>query len=368
MRNSPSFSLQASNRAAKLVDSRAEDLRKICGRRAVHVVVSVSQTTSLVTGGAGFVGSHLVERLLDAGHRVLVLDDLSTGRRSNLPQHGSSCRLVVGSILDGALVRGLVRDGWDGQGVDHVFHLAAVVGLAEIDRRPGATRRVSVRGTQNVVRAIEDDDRVRSVLFTSSSEVYGEGPYGEADLVRPVPEDGRGRYAHSKWVAERIVARAARPSLRRVIARLFNTVGPRQRGDQGLVLARWRDQLATGEPLTVYGDGCQTRCFAPVDRVVDALLQLACEPMAGQAPGDAVVVNVGSDRPISIGELARRALRVAGRDGGAIRHAPFAAAFAGGQALVDRRHRRPDLTRLRSMTGSSLDVPIDDVLRLALVV
>jgi UDP-glucose 4-epimerase len=317
---------------------------------------ATSTRTHLVTGGAGFVGSSLVGRLLARGDRVVVLDDLSTGRLDGLPLDDARLEFVHGSVLDAPLVASLAAR------VDQVFHLAAVVGLAEIERRPGATARVSIEGTEAVVAAVGASPRVRGVLFTSSSEVYRDGPFSEDRAIQLEPDDGRGGYAWAKWLAEERVAMLAEPrtegsdprtTRRVVIARLFNTVGPRQASAQGLVLARWRAELATGRPLTLFGDGRQTRCFAHVDDVCCVLERLALGPAAARA-GEAILVNVGWDQPVSVLEAARRVAGLVGRAGGgvAIERRPFAAVY--GERFRDPRHRRPDLRRLRALLGGEL--------------
>ena len=293
---------------------------------------------------------------MSGGHRVVVLDDLSAGRRANLDRVHDAVDLVVGSVLDRSLVHDLV--GW----ADHVFHLASLVGLEQLRRRPGATRTVSLQGTKNVVDgAVARTAPLTSLLFTSSSEVYGTGPFVETRALRVPVEDGRGRYAHAKWMAERAVCRALRQAPgavgRVIIARLFNTVGPRQRADQGLVLARWRDQLSSGQPVTVYGDGRQTRCFAHVDDVVERLVRLVFEPLRfdriAHPDAHALTVNVGHDRPVQIGDLARQLVERAGGDPQTgVRHVPFERAFAG-LAFRDPRDRRPDLGRLRALLGEA---------------
>ena len=318
---------------------------------------------ALVTGGAGFIGSHLCERLLEDGHRVRVLDDLSTGCMANiahlLSRPGFSYR--TGSVTDAPLVGELVASA------DLVCHLAAVVGVQLVARNQVGAMETNVRGTELVLAAAARTGC--RVLVTSSSEVYGAGPV-------PFSEDGpvalgatsqpRGGYACSKAMGEWLaLAQYRERGLPVLIARVFNTVGPRQSRRYGMVLPRFAAQALRGEPLTVYGDGRQTRCFAHVREVVDALVALTQSPSA-----DGQVINVGSDREVSMGQLAEL-VRVRAGSASTIVEIPFQKAFPGG--FVDLPRRVPDLTRLQATIGSkpglALETIVDDVLesvRLAL--
>jgi UDP-glucose 4-epimerase len=297
----------------------------------------------LITGGAGFVGSHLADALAARGDSVTVLDDLSTGCASNLAVARATgrCSLVAGDARDAALVARLVAS------VDHVVHMAASVGVRLFASDPVGTLTNNVRAAEVVFAAAAS--RGVPVLFTSSSEVYGSGteaPFREdAPLVLPPSESPRGAYATSKLLGEGLLLAHARArGLGATIVRLFNVAGPRQRREHGMVLPRFSAQASAGEPLTIYGDGTQTRCFTHVRDVVGAIMRLL-----GSEPARGLVLNVGSARETSVLELARL-VRGLARSDSALRFVPFAEAVGGG--LDDPRHRVPDLTRLRATLGS----------------
>jgi UDP-glucose 4-epimerase len=302
----------------------------------------------LVTGGAGFVGSHLVDRLLAAGDRVDVLDDLSGGRSANLGLPRAGLAFHEGSVLDERLVRALVA------GAERVWHLAAVVGVPRVLAAPRVALRVNVRGAENVLDACAAA-AVPVVLF-SSSEVYGDrgdGVLAESDVLAPGSVDQlRGSYGASKalaeWTAQALVREAGLCCL---TVRLFNTVGPRQRAGHGMVLPRFADQALRGGPLTVYGDGSQRRCFADVHDVVDHLLRLAAAPAV---PAGATF-NLGSTHELSVLELAELVRDAAGT-GAEIRCVPFGSAFPAGER--DVRRRVPCLERLRAAVGSLPSTPL----------
>ncbi len=298
----------------------------------------------LVTGGAGFIGSHLCERLLARGDEVLALDDLSTGRRSNLEACLSHPRfeLVVGSVLDETLVQDLVADAGG------VFHLAALVGVRLVLERPTSTIETNVLGTRNVLAAATRSGA--RVLFASSSEVYGKSerlPSAEDDpLLLGATREPRWSYACSKalgeWMAFAHVREHGLPVL---VLRFFNVVGPRQRGSFGMVLPRFVRAAQSGAPLTVHGDGRQTRCFLHVADALDALLGLWDEPRAWGR-----VFNVGSEHEVSIQELAERVLEAAASHA-PIAHMPYREVY--GPEVSDLPRRVPDITRLRQLTGFS---------------
>ncbi len=310
--------------------------------------------TSLVTGGAGFIGSHLCERLLARGERVLALDDLSTGTRANLARCLAHPRfeLVVGSVLDEALVRDQVSRA------EGVFHLAALVGVRLVLERPSATLETNALGTRHVLAAAADSGA--RVLFASSSEVYGRSerlPSHEDDpLLLGAAGGPRWSYACSKALGERMaLARARENALPVLVVRFFNVVGPRQRGDFGMVLPRFVRAACGGEHLTVYGDGAQTRCFLHVSDALDALLALWDEPRArGQ------VVNVGSRQEVSILELAW-AVREAAASRSPIARMPYREAY--GMESGDLPRRLPDTARLRELTGCAPRIGLDEVIR-----
>lgn len=308
----------------------------------------------LVTGGAGFIGSHLVERLLARGDEVVVLDDLSTGRASNLAAVRLDPRLefVHGSVLDEALVSRLV------QGVEGVFHLAARVGVRLVLEQPSATLEVNVLGTRHVLAAAAR--RGARVLFASSSEVYGKNerpPFAEDEpLLLGATREPRWSYACSKAMGEWLaLARAREDRLPVVIVRFFNVVGARQHGEHGMVLPRFLAAARAREPLEVYGDGLQTRCFLAVEDAVERVLALWDEPRAlGQ------VVNVGSARELAIGELARRVVAAAG-GGLPIVHMPYREAY--GMEMSDFRRRVPALERLEGLIGPRPERSLDELVR-----
>ena len=296
----------------------------------------------LVTGGAGFIGSHLCERLLADGHEVVAVDDLSTGSTANLAVARSHrrFRFVRGSVLDARLTGRLVAK------TDAVAHLAAAVGVLLIVESPVRTIETNIRGTEVVLEAAARRRAV--VLLASTSEVYGKSskvPFAEEDdtVLGPTTK-GRWSYAASKLVDEFLALSYWKErGLPAVVARLFNTVGPRQSGRYGMVLPRFVEQGLKGGPITVFGDGRQTRCFAHVEDVVGALAALLRNRRARGG-----VFNVGSDEEISIGALARLVRKKTGNRA-AIRRIPYDRAYEEG--FEDLRRRVPDLARLRRLIG-----------------
>jgi UDP-glucose 4-epimerase len=296
----------------------------------------------LVTGGAGFIGSHLCRRLLERGAAVTCLDDLSTGRAANVADLLEHPRFTwrPGSVLDEALVDELVA------GARTVHHLAARVGVALVAEQPSATLECNVVGTRNVLQSCVQH-RARVVL-ASSSEVYGknESPPFQEDgpLLLGATREPRWSYACSKaWGEWLAFAHARESGLKVLVVRFFNVVGPFQRPDFGMVLPRLVRAARGDRPLTVYGDGRQTRCFLHVEDAVSAVLALTEAPAAwGQ------VVNVGSDEEVSIGDLAER-VRAASGTSAPIVHMPFAEVY--GTAMHDFVRRVPDLSRLRGLTS-----------------
>lgn len=311
------------------------------------------RSTVLVTGAAGFIGSHLVERLITDGHRVVGLDDLSTGRPDNLLAASEDSRfdLVQGSVLDRALMMSLTR------GTTTVFHLASHVGAAYVERHPEDTLVNAVNGAQAVLSAVAE--RRIPLFFASSSEVYGNSavlPLVEtADLVVGPPATPRASYALAKGSVELLVAGYVHSGGMAVIGRLFNTIGPRQSPAYGSVVPVFLDRALAGLPLVVEGDGEQTRCFTAVGDVVTAV----CALMSGDAANGATV-NIGSTEETTIAELARLVLALTGSPS-PVRHTPYVAAH--GPGTRDVRRRVPDTAQLRRLTGSGCETPLEHTLR-----
>jgi UDP-glucose 4-epimerase len=310
--------------------------------------------TSLVTGGAGFIGSHLVEALLAAGRRVLVLDDLSTGSLANLEQvrHHPHLQVVIGSVNDEARLSELVAQA------DDVYHLAAVVGVRLVLEEPIRTVTTNINPTEALLRLLEP--RPRPLFLASTSEVYGKNPKTplaeDDDLVLGSTSRARWVYACSKALDEYLaLSYHRRMGLPVVVGRFFNVVGPRQLGRYGMVLPRFVDQAKAGGPVVVYDDGQQVRCFAHVADVVRGVLDLMGSPAAVGR-----VFNLGSDEPVSIRALAERVVRLVD-PGVAIEHIPYATAYAPG--FEDIRYRVPDLTRVRETIGYRTQHHLDDILR-----
>lgn len=316
---------------------------------------------TLVTGGAGFIGSHLVERLLDRGDEVTVIDDLSTGRAANLPGAGHSVARL--RFIEADLSRAL--DALTGrERFDEIYHLAAAVGVAKVLETPIECIETNVGQTSAVLRFAlhhgRRDGRPASVLITSSSEVYGKSdrvPFAEEDDCVYGPTTAwRWSYAASKAIDEYLaLAYHRQHGMRAVVARLFNTVGPRQVGEYGMVLPRFVGSALRGEPLIVFGDGFQTRCFCDVRDVAPALERLlGAEDCAGR------VFNLGSDRPISIGDLARRVVSVLGSRS-EIRLMPYDEVYSEG--FEDPRRREPSLARTRLVIGFEPSIPLEQTIR-----
>ena len=309
-------------------------------------------THTLITGGAGFVGSHLAEQLLASGRHVTVIDDLSTGSIRNLDacRADPRFRYHIDSIMNYPLMAELVDRA------DEVYHLAAAVGVRLILEKPVQTIATNIRGTEIVLELAAR--KGRRVLITSTSEVYGKGtriPFSEEDdLVFGATRRPRWSYACSKAIDEFLALAYYREhGLPVVIARLFNTVGPRQTGQYGMVIPRFVAQALAGEPITVYGDGSQTRCFGHVLDVIRGLRGLMDTPAAaGQ------VFNVGNDAEISIADLARLVAAKAG-SASEIRFIPFEQAYD--ENFEDLVRRVPDLSRIRAAIGYQPTTGIEEI-------
>ncbi len=309
---------------------------------------------ALVTGGSGFIGSHLTEALLSEGHEVVVLDDLSTGRIENLRavQNHPRFTVHVGSVLDEALVRKLVDE------VDIVYHLAAAVGVRLILEQPVETIETNIVGTEMVLRAATG--KRAGVVLASTSEVYGKNdavPLSEEDdrILGPTTKS-RWSYACSKAIDEFLgLAYYRERDVPVVIVRFFNTVGPRQTGRYGMVVPRFARQALDGEPITVYGDGRQSRAFTDVEDAVRGTVALSASPAA---VGE--VFNVGSSEEITIGELAERVRRLAGSRSPIVL-VPYEEAYQPG--FEDLRRRVPSIAKAERVVGYRPRIPLDETLR-----
>ncbi len=305
-----------------------------------------------ITGGAGFIGSHLAEHLIADGHEVWILDDLSTGAISNLDaiiQH-PKFHYRIGSVTDEELVAELVDRA------DVVYHLAAAVGVKLIVERPTHTIETNVRGAEVVLQAAAKKGKL--TFIASTSEVYGKGvklPFSEEDdLLFGSTTKSRWAYACSKAIDEYLALAYFRErETPVVITRFFNTVGPRQTGRYGMVLPNFVRQGLAGEDITVYGTGDQRRCFGYVGEVVECLVRLAQEPSAiGR------VFNVGNNSEISINELARLVSERTGK-GSKLRYVDYADAYPEGFEDMDRRI--PNVERLESTIGYRPTMHVNDI-------
>lgn len=314
-------------------------------------------THALITGGAGFIGSHLTERLLAAGQRVTVIDDLSTGRLENLMlfEDNPNFRYAIEDIRNLNVIDRLVSE------CDLIYHLAAAVGVQKIVSEPINTIEVNIGGSEIILQAAR---RYRKkVLMASTSEVYGKGvkfPFSEDDdSLLGATTRNRWAYAASKMIDEFLaLAYYKEVALPVVIFRLFNTVGPRQSGQYGMVLPRFVQWALKNEPLQVYGDGQQQRCFGNVRDVVDAIYRLANTPEAvGQ------VFNIGNTEEVTMLELAQRVCQRAGSQS-EITLIPYEQAYEPG--FEDFRRRVPDIAKIARHTGwepvTALDTTIDQII------
>jgi UDP-glucose 4-epimerase len=307
----------------------------------------------LVTGGSGFVGSHLCERLLADGNHVLVLDNLSTGRYGNIAhlEGKPGFELRVGSVNDYALVEECVRE------CQAVYHLASAVGVRLIVDQPVLTIESIVNGTDNVLRA--SSRYRRRVLITSTSEVYGKSdklPFREdGDSVIGATTTRRWAYACAKALDEFLgLAHWHETRLPVVIVRLFNTVGPRQTGQYGMVIPRFVHQALKGEPITVYGDGSQSRCFGHVQDIIGGIVGLM-----NHSESVGQVFNIGNDQETSILDLARRVMELTGSKS-EIKIIPFSEAYPAG--FEDMQRRIPDLSKIRKTIGYEPKRDLDQIL------
>jgi UDP-glucose 4-epimerase len=309
---------------------------------------------ALITGGAGFIGSHLSETLIKKGEEVIVLDNLSTGRVENVAhlEGKSGFRLVIGSILDAGLVDKLVSD------CDVIYHLAAAVGVDLIVKNPLDSLTTNIKGSEIV---LEMGCRYhKKILITSTSEIYGKNVNGplkeEDDRILGSPLKSRWSYSTAKAVDEMLAyiywKEKGVPS---IIVRLFNTVGPRQTGAYGMVIPRFVSQALANEPLTIYGNGKQTRCFLHVKDAVDALINLMQEK---RAIGN--VFNIGSQEEISIEELAKEIISIT-QSRSRISYIPYDKAYEEG--FEDMQRRVPDTGKINRLIGFKPSVNLAGIIK-----
>jgi UDP-glucose 4-epimerase len=296
----------------------------------------------VVTGGAGFIGSHLCERLIKDGHTVTAIDNFSTGRHSNLESLNSADNftLLEGSILQTEILKPLISQA------DYVFHLAAAVGVFNIVNNPLSSLLTNIRGTENVLEVAHSTKT--PVFLTSSSEVYGKNISNSLkesdDRILGSPVRLRWSYSEAKAIDESLAyAYFVEKQLETRIVRLFNTVGPRQLGAYGMVVPRFVKAALANEPITIYGDGYQTRCFAHVYDVVDAVLSIAfTESTIGK------VINIGNDFEISINDLAKKIIKDT-KSISEIKYVPYSEAY--GDGFEDMERRVPDIELIKNLVG-----------------
>jgi UDP-glucose 4-epimerase len=309
---------------------------------------------ALITGGAGFIGSHLADTLLAQGHEAMVLDNLSTGSIENIAhlKGRSGFAYTIDSVTNESLLAELIDQN------DVVFHLAAAVGVKLIVEQPVHTIETNVHGTEVVLK--HANKKKKLVFVASTSEVYGKSadvPFREgADLVLGATVRHRWAYACSKLLDEFLaLAYWKEKKLPVVVVRLFNTVGPRQTGQYGMVLPTFVRQALAGQPITVFGDGTQSRSFSYVADVVEALIKLAQEP---RAVGE--VFNVGSTEEVSIGALAQRVKELSG-SASPIQFVPYDEAYEAG--FEDMPRRVPDISKVHGLVGYQPQMSLDAIIR-----
>lgn len=297
---------------------------------------------TLITGGAGFIGSHLAEKLLGLGHEVFIIDNLWTGRLSNIEkiQDHKKLHLVVDTILNESVMNELIFK------IDHIYHLAAAVGVKNIMDHPVETLDINVKGTETVLRLANRFKK--KVLVASTSEVYGKhvehSLSEDDDRILGTVKKRRWAYACSKTLDEfQALAYFDEKKLPVVIARLFNTVGPRQTGQYGMVLPNFVQSALLGKPISVYGEGTQSRSFTHVNDVVGAITKLMDEPSA-----EGEIFNVGNNKEVTINELAQKVKEMTDSDS-EIEHIPYEKAY--GPGFEDMKRRCPSIKKINKLIG-----------------
>ena len=309
---------------------------------------------ALITGGAGFIGSHLAEELLNNGHQVFLIDDLSTGSIDNIEhlKNNKGFSYTIDTILNAPVLAELIDK------CDVVFHMAAAVGVMLIVENPVRTIETNIKGTEAVL--MHANKKKKKVIIASTSEVYGKSDQKtfkeDGDLILGPTTKGRWSYACSKAIDEFLaLAYWKEKKLPVVITRLFNVVGPRQTGRYGMVIPRLVKQALQNKPITVFGDGKQSRCFAHVKDAVDAIIKLsATEKAIGE------VINLGNDKEIPIEELAKK-IKEAARSKSEIRYIPYSEAYEEG--FEDMRRRVPDLAKIKKLIGYKSKYSLDNIIK-----
>src|SRR3989338_6809475 len=309
---------------------------------------------ALITGGAGFIGSHLAEELLNNGLQVFLIDDLSTGSIDNIEhlKNHKGFSYTIDTILNAPVLAELIDK------CDVVFHMAAAVGVMLIVENPVRTIETNIKGTEAVLR--HANKKKKKVIIASTSEVYGKSDQKtfkeDGDLILGPTTKGRWSYACSKAIDEFLaLAYWKEKKLPVVITRLFNVVGPRQTGRYGMVIPRLVKQALQNKPITVFGDGKQSRCFAHVKDAVDAIIKLsATEKAIGE------VINLESDEEISIEELAKK-IKEAARSKSEIRYIPYSEAYEEG--FEDMRRRVPDLAKIKKLICYKSKYSLDNIIK-----
>ncbi|OIN96942.1 nucleoside-diphosphate sugar epimerase [Candidatus Desantisbacteria bacterium CG1_02_38_46] len=313
----------------------------------------------LVTGGAGFIGSHLAESLLKDRHMVTIIDDLSTGRMENISgfAHNKNLSVYIDTILNENLMRKLISKS------DFIYHLAAAVGVKYVIENPLRSIQANVRGAEIVLELADElskRNHKKKVLLASTSEVYGKNkriPFKEDDdRVMGPTTISRWSYSCAKALDEFFaLAYYKEKGLPVIIVRLFNTCGPRQVGDYGMVIPRFIDQAISNKPVTVYSDGKQTRSFLYVGDAIGAMKLLSSHP---KAIGE--IFNIGSPERVTIKELAKRIINLV-KSKSKIQHIPYEEVYR--NHFEDMRHRLPDTNKIKNLTGFKPNYNLDDILK-----